>query len=208
MQTEIRAILFDFGGVLAEEGFREGLQVIGKNYGLDPDIFFSTVDLLIYETGYLIGAVDEAAFWRAVRRRTGIGGTDAELRAEILTRFVLRPEMIAAVDLLRSPGTTVAMLSDQTDWLEEIDRQTALFRHFDRVFNSFRLHKSKRDATVFREVCALLEVKPEETLFVDDNADHIKRALGEGLRTIHFVSVADFRVQAGKYFDIATNAGG
>jgi putative hydrolase of the HAD superfamily len=85
------------------------------------------------------------------------------------------------------------MLSDQTDWLEEIDQETGLFRHFDRVFNSFRIHKSKRDATVFGDVCAALCVRPEETLFVDDNINHIKRAQGQGLQTIHFVGIDDYK---------------
>lgn len=193
MQNVIRAVLFDFGGVVAEEGFYKGLLAIGGKYGKDPETFFKTVDALIYETGYLIGKADEALFWNAVRGKTGIGGSDAELRKEILKRFALRPEMIAAADHLRSKGLMVALLSDQTNWLEEIDRQTALFRRFDRVFNSFRLHKSKRDASVFRDVCAVLGVKPEETLFVDDNIDHILRAQGEGLHTIHFVGADDFK---------------
>jgi len=60
MQNVIRAILFDFGGVIAEEGFWKGLRVIGMKNGIDPDEFFRTVDALIYETGYLIGKADEA----------------------------------------------------------------------------------------------------------------------------------------------------
>jgi putative hydrolase of the HAD superfamily len=193
MQNVIKAVLFDFGGVIAEEGFWEGLRAIGKENGLDPDEFFRTVDALIYETGYLIGKADEALFWTAVRSKTNIRGTDAELRNEILKRFVLRPDMIASVDLLRSKGLIVAMLSDQTDWLDIIDRQTDLFRHFDTIFNSFRLHKSKRDASVFNDVCAALRVQAGETLFVDDNINHIERAQGQGLQTIHFTGIDEYK---------------
>ena len=191
----IRAILFDFGGVVAEEGFYRGLLEIGQKNGLDPEVFFKAVDALIYETGYLTGRADEAAFWNAVRERTGITGSDVELRNEILTRFTLRPEMVASVDKLRSQGFIVAMLSDQTNWLDEIDRETGLFRHFDRVFNSFHIHKSKRDETVFPEVCAALGVRPDEALFVDDNINHIKRAAGQGLQTIHFTGIDDYQQQ-------------
>jgi putative hydrolase of the HAD superfamily len=195
MHKKIAAVLFDYGGVLAEEGFREGLFAIGRKNGLAPETFFSIVDGLIYETGYLTGRSDEAVFWDRVRKRTGITGSDSDLRNEILERFVLRPLMIASADLLRSRGLIVALLSDQTNWLEEIDRQTGLFSHFDRVFNSYRTHTSKREASVFRDVCTALGVKPEETLFVDDNIGHIKRAQGQGLQTIHFVSVGDYEEQ-------------
>jgi putative hydrolase of the HAD superfamily len=202
MRNVIKAVLFDFGGVIAEEGFWEGLQAIGKENGLEPDAFFRMVEALIYETGYLIGKADEASFWNAVRSKTGISRTDVELRNEILKRFVLRPDMIASVDLLRSKGLIVAMLSDQTDWLDEIDRHTAVFRHFDTVFNSFRLHKSKRDASVFRDVCTELGVKTEETLFIDDNVEHIRRAREQGLQTVHFVGIEEYKQQIRNFIDL------
>jgi putative hydrolase of the HAD superfamily len=202
MKNVIKAILFDFGGVIAEEGFWKGLRAIGTENGRDPDEFFMTVDALIYETGYLIGNTDEASFWKAVRSNTGIRGTDAELRNEILKRFVLRQDMIASVDLLRSKGLIVAMLSDQTDWLDLIDRQTGLFQHFDTIFNSFRLHKSKRDASVFRDVCAALGVQTVETLFVDDNINHIKRAQGQGLQTIHFMGNEEYKREIRRFIDL------
>ncbi len=202
MQNVIRAVLFDFGGVIAEEGFWKGLRAIGTANGLDPGEFFRTVDALIYEEGYLIGKADEASFWNAVRSKAGIRDTDAELKNEILRRFVIRPEMIASVDLLRSQKLIVAMLSDQTDWLDEINRQTDLFQHFDTVFNSYHIHKSKRDASVFRDVCTTLGVKAEETLFVDDNINHIRRAQGQGLQTIHFVGWEEYNKQIRNFIDL------
>jgi len=195
----IAAVLFDFGGVLAEEGFHDGLRAIGIKYGHDPEDFFHTVDALIYETGYLTGREDEAAFWTTVKRRTGIRADDNTLRKEILTRFILRPEMLAQVDLLRHRGISVAILSDQTNWLEEINEDTALYKRFDRVFNSFRVRKSKRDATIFADVCAALSVKPNEVLFVDDNINHVRRAKAQGLQTIHFVGIDDFKKQLVNY---------
>ena len=195
MACTLKTVLFDFGGVIAEEGFREGLMAIGMKNNLDPERFFTEVDRLIYETGYLIGRADEASFWTAVRKKTGIAGSNEELREEVLTRFVFRPVMLAYADRLRATRLKVGMLSDQTNWLEEIDRKTSLFRHFDIVFNSFRLHKSKRDPSVFRDVCEILGVRPGEVLFVDDNANHIKRAADEGLITLHFSTVEAFEKQ-------------
>ncbi len=183
-----QALLFDFGGVIADEGFREGLREIGRRNGLDPEGFFLVAEALIFETGYLTGAADERAFWDAVRQQTGIVDGDAALRRELLMRFRIRPRMLALVDGARSQGLLVALVSDQTDWLEEIDREAGLFRHFDRVFNSYRMGKSKRDATIFDDVCRALAVRPSEALFIDDNAGHVERAEGRGLRTIHFTA--------------------
>ena len=188
----ITAVLIDFGGVIAEEGFREGLQEIGRRNGLDPDRFFHDAERIIAGTGYLTGRADEAEYWEVVRRETGIGEQDAAMRDEILRRFTVRPAMLAWLDRLRAARITVAILSDQTNWLDEIDAATGLFRRVDRVFNSFRLGKSKRDASLFDDVCAALGISPVNALFVDDNPGHIERAASRGLRTILFTDTGDF----------------
>ncbi len=193
MIPALQAVLIDFGGVIADEGFRDGLREIGRRSGLNPEAFFVSVERIIADSGYLTGLADEHAFWDRVRTETGIAGGDDSLRSEILGRFTIRKEMLDSVDWLRSSGLTVAMLSDQTNWLEEIDAATRLFGHFDAVFNSYRIHKSKRDPSVFTDVCGSLGIPPGETLFVDDTIGHIERASDRGLLTLHFTTVADFR---------------
>jgi len=194
------AVLFDFGGVLADEGFYQGLLAIGRGQGLDPELFFRTADRLIYETGYLVGQASEEAFWQALREETGIRGSDSEFRAEILTRFVMRPAMLMHVDRLRAEGAIVAILSDQTNWLDELDRASGFFRHFDAVYNSFWIHRSKRDPAVFSEICAAVATAPGRTLFIDDNAGHVRRAAEQGLRTILFTTVEAFNAELLAFF--------
>ncbi len=184
----IKLIIFDFGGVVAEEGFREGLRHIGRKNGLDPDRFFSIAESLIHESGYVTGNCREADYWNAVRKRTGIAGTDQELREEILKRFVLRHEVLSCIDRLRSRGFPVAMLSDQTNWLDEINADTSLFRHFDRVYNSYHTKRSKRDASIFPDVCRQMGVEPAKTVFIDDTTSHIERAAASGITAIHYTS--------------------
>lgn len=188
-------ILLDFGGVIAEEGFREGLREIGRRNGIEPDRFFRDAERIIAETGYLTGAAGETVFWEAVRKETGVNESDGRMRAEILGRFTLRPAVLGRVDRLRASGLRTAILSDQTNWLEEIDAATGLYRRFDRVFNSFRMGKSKRDPSVFTDTCLSLGSEPSATLFVDDNPGHIGRAAGKGLRTILFTTVGEFEKQ-------------
>jgi len=189
----IKAVLFDFGGVLAEEGFKQGLKAIARKNGLKPEDFYRISSELVYQTGYVSGILDEHSYWEAVRRKTGIREDDEVLREEILKRFKLRPEMLGIVDRLKSSGFTTAILSDQTNWLDELNQRVSFYHHFDQVFNSFRLKKTKRDPSVFKDVCTLLGIRPEDVLFVDDNPENIKKASSKGLRTIHFKGVSEFQ---------------
>ncbi len=182
----IKAVIFDFGGVLAEEGFREGLKAVAQKNGLNPDDFFRVAEELIYQTGYVAGISDESNYWDVLRGKTGIANSDRELREEILKRFIIRPEVIKYVEKIKSSGLVTAILSDQTNWLDEINQRTPFYHHFDYVFNSFTLKKGKRDPSIFRDVCLTLGLKPDEVIFVDDNMGNIERALSIGLRVVHF----------------------
>jgi len=195
----IKAVIFDFGGVLAEEGFREGLKAIGEKNGLDPDNFFAAASDLVYQTGYVTGKSDESHFWDAIREK-GITGSDEDLRKEVLKRFILRPEMLKYVERIKSLGLVTAILSDQTNWIEEINQKTPFFHHFDYVFNSFRLGKGKRDPSVFKDVCSTMGFSPEEVLFVDDNIENVRRAAAEGLKVIHFRDMDSFRKETKKLY--------
>lgn len=195
----IKAVIFDYGGVLAEEGFREGLKAIARSNGLDPESFFMTADELIYETGYVIGMAQESDYWDVVRKKTGIRGEDDDLREEILKRFILRQEVIEYVKRIKNSGLITAILSDQTNWLEEIAEETSLYQHFDHVFNSFRIKKGKRDPSVFRDVCNAMGLNPSEVIFVDDNIENIKRASSEGLNVIHFRDMEGFEEEIRRF---------
>lgn len=192
----VKAILFDFGGVLAEEGFKLGMEAIGKRHGVEG--LFEMAERLIYEDGYVLGLCEERKFWQDLRDLAGIRATDEELRGEVLGRFALRPAVIEEAKALRRRGFTVAILSDQTNWLEEIDARTPFLLHFDRVFNSYRMHKGKRDPSVFGDVCRELRVAPDEALLVDDKAANIERAKAEGLGTILYRNFEDFSSELGR----------
>jgi putative hydrolase of the HAD superfamily len=191
-QAPIKAVLFDYGGVLAEEGFRDGLYAIARSQGLDSAEVHRAGMEAVYDTGYVLGRGSEADFWREMRQRTGIVGDDTTLSQEILDRFVLRPCMLAAVRVLKQRGITVAILSDQTDWLEWLDRRDGFSAAFDHIFNSYRLGKGKRDPSAFDDAVRALEVTPNKALLVDDLQENVARAAARGLRTIHFCDVSDF----------------
>ncbi len=191
-QYDIQLVLFDFGGVLAEEGFRNGLMEIGRTNGLDSRGFYEGVCDIIRDCGYLTGRADEDAFWRAVLGRYEIAGTDTDMRETILSGFVLRPWMLAVVKGLKARGITTAMLSDQTDWLDELNRRHGFFDGFEHIFNSYYVHQSKHDSALFDTVVRRMGVAPQHALFIDDNEGHIQRARGRGLHTIHYIDREQF----------------
>ncbi|OGP52600.1 MAG: hypothetical protein A2Y65_08105 [Deltaproteobacteria bacterium RBG_13_52_11] len=182
----IRAVLFDFGGVLAEEGFRDGLYAIAREHGLDPMAFHQAAFEAVYASGYVLGQGTEGDFWHLVREKTGLQGDEDGMRQAILSRFMLRPGMLAVVRALRKKGYITAILSDQSDWLDWLDSQLNFFQLFDKVYNSFHLGKGKRDPSTFDDVVADLGLVPQQALFVDDDQRNVERAHSRGLQALLF----------------------
>ncbi|MEE9523428.1 MAG: HAD family phosphatase [Thermodesulfovibrionales bacterium] len=189
----VRAILFDFGGVIAEEGFREGLKEIGRKNRLHPDEFFETATEIVYSTGYVTGTASESDFWEALRQNMGIKGSDNDLRNELLKRFKMHSEMLDLIKELKEQGLAMFILSDQTNWLDEINEKYDFFGYFKDVFNSYHLHRNKRDPDLFHDICRKIEFRPEDVLFVDDSPANTERADKMGLQTITYQGFEQFR---------------
>jgi putative hydrolase of the HAD superfamily len=182
----IRAVLFDFGGVLATEGFREGLADLARQQGLDPQAVHQAAADAIYESGYILGQGTAADFWRILRVKTGLTGDASSLFDAIGARFHLRPRMFVLVHALRKQGYITAILSDQSDWLDRLDGELKFFQMFDRVYNSFHLGKGKRDPSIFDDVARDLGLVPHTIAFVDDDPSNVERARSRGIKAALF----------------------
>jgi len=183
----IQAVMFDFGGVIAEEGFKKGLSEIARKHGIAEREFIQAAFDATYASGYVLGKATEADFWREVKRSTGLDGPDVSLWDYIYPHFIIRGWIQDLVRSLKGKGLTVGILSDQTDMLDKLDERYDIFRQFDHVFNSFHLGKGKRDISLFDDVAALLRTEPGRLLFIDDHQGHVDRARQKGWQALLYV---------------------
>jgi putative hydrolase of the HAD superfamily len=187
-----KAVLFDFGGVLAEEGFHNGLQSLAREQGLDAMAISAIATDAVYDSGFVLGKSNAADFWALMRERIGLRGEDEVLSRRILEGFVPRDWMLTQVQQLRSQDYITCILSDQTHWLSELDEQYHFYQYFDYIFNSYELGKGKRDLSLFDDIAQRLQLPPSSLLFVDDSADNIARARAAGWKVIHYVDQDSF----------------
>lgn len=181
-------LLLDYGGVIAEEGFLQGVRRLAVGRGLAPETLWETGMSAIWDSGYVTGQGTEDAFWALFKARSGLEGDENRWREDILQGFVVRPWVLGLADRLRSLGLQAAVLSDQTDWLDRLDARQHFSRHFDRVFNSYRCGVTKRDLAFFQLALRELRAEPTGTLFVDDNPDNVRRAASLGITAIWYQS--------------------
>lgn len=189
----IKVFLFDFGGVISEEGFRDGLYKIAKRNNMEPENFYNFAKDLIYKTGYVEGKVTEEEYYKQIKKEFNIVDSFSDFRNTILSSFEIRDYIVEWVIKLRSHCFKTGILSDQTNWLYELNEKYSFFILFDYIFNSYTLKKTKRDPSIFSDIINKLGLKAEEVVFIDDDIENIKRAKSFGIRVIHYINYDDFQ---------------
>ena len=96
----------------------------------------------------------------------------------------VRPWQLALAARLATAGHVTAVLSDHTDWLDEIEHAQPFAHAFGRVFNSYYLGACKRETAAFTAVLEALDVAPAQAVFIDDNPDNVARAAALGITGI------------------------
>lgn len=190
--SSVLAILFDFGGVLAEEGFRNGLIQLAREQGLDSDQMPAQGMRAVYDSGFVLGQGTDADFWALLRQRTGLHGSDTDLSQRIIDGFIIRPWIIDLVRQLSAMGFVTGILSDQTHWLDILDQRYHFYAIFHKVYNSFYLGKGKQDISLFQDIADDLDLSPSQILFIDDDGGNTERAAKAGLQTIQYLNREDF----------------
>ncbi len=184
----IRAVMFDFGGVISSSPF-EAFARLENEHGLPPG-FIRTVNAT---------TPHDIAWARLERGELGVEAFGPEWAAEarslgheldgrlVLERLggELRPQMVAAIKTCRTTYRT-ACLTNNFALAERIvsEEVAAVYALFDAVLESRVLGIRKPDPRFYELACASVGVEPEESVFLDDLGVNLKPARALGMHTI------------------------
>jgi putative hydrolase of the HAD superfamily len=184
----IRAVLFDFGGVISSSPF-EAFAHLEAERGLPAD-FIRTVNATNPDSNAWArlerGEVDLETFgslWSDEARALG-HELDGRLVLERLAGEI-RPAMVNAI---RSCGTKykTACLTNNFTRAEAVlsDEVAEVYALFDAILESRVLGLRKPDPRFYELACEALHVEPGECVFLDDLGVNLKPARALGMHTI------------------------
>jgi putative hydrolase of the HAD superfamily len=184
----IRAVMFDFGGVISTSPF-EAFARLENEHGLPPDFIRSVNATNPQDNAWARlerGELSIDAFGRdwATEARSLGHEVDGRLVLERLGGEI-RPQMVAAINSCRADYKTVCLTNNfgsaQSIVSEEV---AAVYALFDAVLESRVLGIRKPDPRFYELACAAVGVEPEESVFLDDLGINLKPARALGMRTI------------------------
>jgi putative hydrolase of the HAD superfamily len=184
----IRAVLFDFGGVISSSPF-EAFAHLESERGL-PAGFIRTVNATDPDTNAWAqlerGEVDVETFgslWSAEAEALG-HELDGRL---VLGRLggEIRPQMVAAIRACQTAYKTACLTNNFTRAESVLSVEVAaVYALFDAVLESRVLGVRKPDPRFYQLACEALGVEPDECVFLDDLGVNLKPARALGMHTI------------------------
>jgi putative hydrolase of the HAD superfamily len=181
----VRAVIFDFGGVLCFHPSEDRFARIADLLGV------STPDLLrmfwANRIEYDAGRVDSRDYWSGVAAAGGKPMDDALLRTLVKLEIELwnnyDQRILGWVAHLQSSGIRTAILSNLPQPLGEALRATPGFLDpFDHVTFSYELRSAKPEAAIYRDAIRGVGVPAPEALFLDDKIENVEGARAVGLQ--------------------------
>jgi len=193
-QKPIRAMLFDYGGVLVRTVDPRPRRQLEHRFDLEPGQVYDLVFGSPLWDDVQHGRTDSEAFWRDVGERLGLD--DEELtafRRGFWGGDKVDEELVEVVWELRKLGFTTAVLSNAPSslggYLEELD----IVEAFDRVIISADEGVTKPAPEIFDRALDRLGVGPTEAVFIDDTPVNVEAARRLGLHATRFRGLAPLR---------------
>jgi putative hydrolase of the HAD superfamily len=189
----IRAVLWDFGGVILTSPFEAFNRYESRN-GLPTDFIRS------------VNATDPDANAWALLERTEIDPEEFDSRfaeeserlghrvrgADVLALLsgAVRPEMVAALDGVIDAGYRTACLTNNVPGGEARPDVEAVMARFGTIVESSKIGVRKPEVRFYEIACERVGVEPNECVFLDDLGVNLKPAAAMGMTTIKVVSPA------------------
>lgn len=202
-----RAVIFDLGGVVFPSPIAV-LRSYEAEVGLPPR-FLSQEMTADDEAGAWSrmerGELTVSEFIPAFESECALAGRPVnatEIMRRIAGSLGPRPEMLRAIDVIRSAGLRAAALTN--NWHESRDElDHPLEGHFDLVVESAREGLRKPDPRIYTLVCERLAVEPPDCVFLDDLGVNLKPARAMGMFTIKVAEPAPAISELGAVLDLS-----
>ena len=198
----LRAVIFDFGGVLCSHPTNQQLSEAAALCGQTTREF---VDAFWRKRREYDRGMDPAVYWRDLAAAIGLDFDDSMVQDRFVQEMIRREidfwsrhdsRVLAWIKDLRRAGLRTSILSNLPAPLGENLRATAgLLDHFDQVTFSYELGVIKPEPEIYRYAVRGLDVAPEEALFLDDRPENVEGARAIGLHAEVFTTWEEFLEQ-------------
>lgn len=198
----IRNIIFDYGGVLMDIDYGLTISAFEKLGAGNFKTQFTQFQQSSLFDQFDKGIIREKEFREGIRELTGLKATDEEIDAAWNAMIVgIKEETIQFLSELYAENYNCFLLSNTNFIHIKHITKNLLMNHgrfnldafFNKVYYSCVIQMRKPEPAIFQKVIQDNDLKPGETIFIDDSPQHIKAADALGFKTVLFKSGSNLK---------------
>ncbi|HEY0222143.1 MAG TPA: HAD family phosphatase [Lactovum miscens] len=192
---EIKAIIFDLGGVIIDLDQESEIRYFVEQGIPDYENIFSQKNMTNFFKEQEVGDISEPEFYEGFRKLTNVRLSDEKIEEgwnKILTDFL--SERIMYLEELSKRYPIYLFSNTNTIHTREFEKRCLgqfgrpLSSYFRELFYSQELGLRKPEREAFIKVIELAGLDVKTTVFIDDNRDNIEGTISVGLQTMHLTS--------------------
>ena len=185
----IRAVFFDFGGVIARTEYQAPRQQLAERFGMEYEdlsrIVFDS-DTAVQAT---VGSITALQHWESVIKRLKRPMDEMQtIRDEFFGGDIIDRQLLDFLRSLRGTHVTGLISNAWSDLRDYLTREK-MIDAFDHITISAEVGAAKPEAKIFQIALETAGVSPNEAVFVDDFYVNIEGCEKVGIKGIHFKDV-------------------
>ena len=184
--TEIKAVIFDLGNVLVNYDIKKASRRFSEAGGISELRIWAHFFLSKFEQAYTRGEISTYEFYREACKVFKKPVSYKLFKHYWNDIFWENPGMDKLLTRLKKHYPLYLISNTNALHFTYIKKNFKLLRHFDRKFPSHEVGARKPDLKIYRRVLRKIELRPGETVFIDDMKTFIAGARKVGMHALRF----------------------
>jgi putative hydrolase of the HAD superfamily len=188
--NNIKAIIFDYGGVIMDDLDEILIQDIADKFQMPYTKAFGIISELVKP--YQKGSISDEEFWKIFSEKSGkklpIGYES--LWTDKYTSTVIDQRVIDLIKKLKNRGYVIALLSNTIPPHARFNQKHGSFDLFNPIILSIETGARKPEEKIYQTMLEKLNLSPSECVFIDDKKEYVEGASRIGIHGLKFDSYA------------------
>ncbi|KYK28100.1 hypothetical protein AYK20_01690 [Thermoplasmatales archaeon SG8-52-1] len=183
----IKAIIFDWGGVLIESPSKGIISYCANYLKVDVKEFDRVYQK--YKQDFQMGKISENEFWNRVSLDLGIQKPPIHSlwKDAFIASYIEKKDIFNIVSNLRKNGYKIGILSN-TEMPATRFFYEQNYNLFDNIVFSCNVGVKKPDSQIYKIILKKLHIQPKEAVIIDDREENIVGANNVGMNAILFIN--------------------
>jgi FMN phosphatase YigB (HAD superfamily) len=180
--SNIKAIVFDLGGVLFREGKSVAIEKLFEEKNYDKEVVRNTLTSP-KSRDLRAGLITDEDFWGFVQKQLPEGYDASTIKDYWYDGYILDEDIFNLVKKLHGKYKLFIFSGNIKSRVEYLEKKYNFRKYFDLEIYSYDYHFNKPQKEFVDVLVEKSELKPGEMVFIDDNEEVLKPAKDLGIKT-------------------------